>query len=154
MEENINIRFRLQAIENAKVNPADGIESMVFEEEKLLYQYKLDTMIKFTENVILVIPQIRYSYEGQIVLSASAEFVYSVPELQSAITVDKVNHQINVRADIFPSLIGTAYSTLRGIVFANSVGSSIAKFPLPMIEVQTLMEKNGITVVDENEQTS
>ena len=148
MEENINIRFRLQAIENAKVNPADGIESMVFEEEKLLYQYKLDTMIKFTENVILVIPQIRYSYEGQIVLSASAEFVYSVPELQSAITVDKVNHQINVRADIFPSLIGTAYSTLRGIVYANSVGLAIGKFPLPMIEVQTLMEKNGITVVD------
>lgn len=148
MEENINIRFRLQAIENAKFEPVEGIETMALEEAKLLFQYKIDTQIKLTDDVIRVIPQIRYSYEERIILSASAEFVYAVPGLQSVITVDKVNQQINVRADIFPSLVGTAYGTLRGIVYSGSVESPLVRFPLPMIEIQTLVEKNGITIVD------
>ena len=154
MEENGNVTFRLQAIENAKYEPAEGIESMDFEEKKLLFQFKIDTEIKFSEDIILVIPQIRYSYEGKIIVSASAEFVYAVPGLQSVILVDNVNRQINVKADIFPSLVGTAYSTLRGIVYSNSIGTSLARFPLPMIETQTLVEKNGITVSENNNQES
>lgn len=148
MEESTNIRFRLRAIENAEYKPTESLRLAAFEEDKLQFQYKIDTQIKLAEDVIKVIPQIRYLYEGQIVLSASSEFVFAVPGLQSVISVDKANQQINVRADIFPSLIGTAYSTLRGIVFANAKGTSLIQFPLPMIETRTLVEKNGITLVE------
>jgi hypothetical protein len=55
---------------------------------------------------------------------------------------------INVKADIFPSLLGTAYNSLRGIIYVRTIGTPIAKYPIPMIEVKTLVEKNGISVVD------
>lgn len=147
MEEKVNVKFRLISIDNEHYTPNfEGVEINSIPEERLKFQYKIDTVIQMSKGNILVIPSIRYSYENQELLVANAVFTYSVLNLDSAIIVDKENQRINVKADIFPSLVGAAYSTLRGIVFARTSGTPLAKYPLPMIEVKTLVEKNGISV--------
>ena len=147
MEEKVNVKFRLVSIDNERYAPNfERVDSASIPEEKLKFQYKIDTVIQMSKDTILVIPSIRYSYEGNELLVADAIFTYSVLNLDSAIAVDKENQRINVKADIFPSLVGAAYSTLRGIVYARTSGTPLAKYPLPMIEVKTLVEKNGISV--------
>lgn len=147
MEEKVNVKFRLVSIDNERYAPNfEGVDFSSIPEEKLKFQYKIDTVIQMSKDTILVIPCIRYSYEGNELLVANAVFTYSVLNLDSAIAVDKENQKINVKADIFPSLVGAAYNTLRGIVYSRTSGTPLAKYPLPMIEVKTLVEKNGISV--------
>lgn len=147
MEEKVNVKFRLVSIDNEHYIPnLEGIELNSIPEERLKFQYKIDTVIQKSKGNICVIPSIRYSYEDRELLVASVVFTYSVLNLDNTIIVDKENQRINVKADIFPSLVGAAYSTLRGIVYARTSGTPLAKYPLPLIEVKTLVEKNGISV--------
>lgn len=147
MEEKVNVKFRLVSIDNEHYIPnLEGIELNSIPEERLKFQYKIDTVIQKSKGNICVIPSIRYSYEDRELLVASVVFTYSVLNLDNTIIVDKENQRINVKADIFPSLVGAAYSTLRGIVYARTSGTPLAKYPLPLIEVKTLVDKNGISV--------
>lgn len=147
MEEKVNVKFRLVSIDNEQYAPnLEGVNFDSIQDEKLKFQYKIDTVIQMSKDTIIVIPSIRYSFEGHELLVANAMFTYSVLNLDGAIAVDKENQRINVKADIFPSLVGAAYSTLRGIVYARTSGTPLAKYPLPMIEVKTLVDKNGISV--------
>ena len=147
MEEKVNVKFRLVSIDNEHYIPNfEGVDFDSISEEKLKFQYKIDTVIQMSKDTILVIPSIRYSFEGRELLVANAVLTYSVLNLDSAIAVDKENQRINVKADMFPSLVGAAYSTLRGIVYARTFSTPLAKYPLPMIEVKTLVEKNGISI--------
>lgn len=147
MEEMANVKFRLSSIEKEHlVMNHDVIDFTTLDEDKLKFQYKIDTVIRLTQDIISVIPTVRYIYEDREALLASTVFNFTVPNLSATITVDKENQQINVRADIFPTLLGNAYSTLRGIVYARTDGSELKRFPLPMIDARTLVEKNGISV--------
>ena len=147
MEEKVNVKFRLVSIDNEHYMPNfEGVDFDSISEEKLKFQYKIDTVIQMSKDTILVIPSIRYSFEGRELLVANAVLTYSVLNLDSAIAVDKENQRINVKADMFPSLVGAAYSTLRGIVYARTLSTPLAKYPLPMIDVKTLVEKNGISI--------
>ncbi|MDD5891766.1 MAG: hypothetical protein PUC72_04435 [Bacteroidales bacterium] len=147
MEDKVNVKFRLVSIDNEHyTSNFEGIVLNSIPEDRLKFQYKIETIIQMSKGNILVIPSIRYSYENHELLVASAVFTYSVLNLDNAIIVDKENQRINVKADFFPSLVGAAYSTLRGIVYARTSGTPLAKYPLPMIEVKTLVEKNGISV--------
>lgn len=147
MEEMTNVKFRLSSIEKELlVISHDVIDFTTWDEGKLKFQYKIETIIRLPNDIISVIPTVRYTYEDREALLASSVFNFAVPNLSATITVDKENQQINVRADIFPTLLGNAYSTLRGIVYARTDGSELKRFPLPMIDARTLVEKNGISV--------
>lgn len=149
MEDKVNVKFRLVSIDDEHYIPNfEGVDIESINEDSLKFQYKIETVIQLSKDTILVIPNIRYSYEKHELLVANAVFTYSVLNLDSAIILDKENQRINVKADIFPSLVGAAYSTLRGIVYARASGTHLGKYPLPMIDVKTLVEKNGISVED------
>ncbi|MGN0201399.1 MAG: hypothetical protein ACI399_00650 [Candidatus Cryptobacteroides sp.] len=147
MEERENVRFRLVSIEDVQLkSDYDGFDFSSLDENKLKFQFKIETILRFSKELITVIPSIRYTYEKRVLLEADAVFNYAVQNMGAAITVDKENQQVNVKADLFPSLLGAAYNSLRGIVYANTGESGLRRYPLPLIEVRTLVEKNGISV--------
>ena len=149
MEEASNVKFRLVSIDNEKlVSNIDDFDLDSLADDKLRFQYKTDTVIKLSRNIIEVTPCARYSYEGRPLFQASVSFVFTADNLDSVVSVDKENRRVVVRADIFPSLVGAAYNSLRGIVFARMSSTGLAKYPLPLIDVQTLTRKNGISVED------
>ncbi len=149
MEEKINVRFRLVSIENEvyKQNFSE-VTSENINESALKFQYKIRTVIKMSEDIIVVIPSMRYLYKGNVIFETSAEFVYSIQTLAVAIDVDKENNKIIVKSNFFRSLLGTAYSTLRGMLFVRTQETPLAKFPAPLVNVDTLVSKSGTSLID------
>ena len=148
MEDPNNIKFRLVSISNEKTTTIPGdVDLASISEESLQFQYKIGTIIKFAENTITVVPSIRYMFEGAVLFESSAEFNYSVLSLDTVMDVDKENKKLNMKVNIFPALLGAAYSSLRGIVYARTLTTPLEKYPLPMIDINTLLSKNGISVM-------
>lgn len=149
MEDPNNIKFRLVSISNEKTTTIPGDVNLAsISEESLQFQYKIETIIKFAENTITVVPSIRYMFEGAVLFESSAEFNYSVLSLDAVMDVDKENKKLNMKVNIFPALLGAAYSSLRGIVYARTLTTPLEKYPLPMIDINTLLSKNGISVME------
>ena len=149
MEDPNNIKFRLVSISNEKTTTIPGdVDLASISEESLQFQYKIGTIIKFAENTITVVPSIRYMFEGAVLFESSAEFNYSVLSLDAVMDVDKENKKLNMKVNIFPPLLGAAYSSLRGIVYARTLTTPLEKYPLPMIDINTLLSKNGISVTE------
>lgn len=149
MEDPNNIKFRLVSISNEKTTTIPGdVDLASISEESLQFQYKIGTIIKFAENIITVVPSIRYMFEGAVLFESSAEFNYSVLSLDTVMDVDKENKKLNMKVNIFPALLGAAYSSLRGIVYARTLTTPLEKYPLPMIDINTLLSKNGISVTE------
>lgn len=149
MEDPNNIKFRLVSISNEKTTTIPGdVDLASISEESLQFQYKIGTIIKFAENTITVVPSIRYMFEGAVLFESSAEFNYSVLSLDTVMDVDKENKKLNMKVNIFPTLLGAAYSSLRGIVYARTLTTPLEKYPLPMIDINTLLSKNGISVTE------
>ena len=149
MEDPNNIKFRLVSISNEKTSTIPGdVDLASISEESFQFQYKIGTIIKFAENTITVVPSIRYMFEGAVLFESSAEFNYSVLSLDTVMDVDKENKKLNMKVNIFPALLGAAYSSLRGIVYARTLTTPLEKYPLPMIDINTLLSKNGISVME------
>ena len=147
METKNNIKYRIDSINQEKFSPnIEGVDLSNMNDLTLKFQYKMETLLKMNEDLILIKPSVRLLYNGSPVLTASVIVSYSVQTLDNAFSIDRDNQQINIKADILPSFIGAAYSTLRGIVYARTIDTPLATYPIPMIELQTLISKNAISV--------
>ena len=148
MEYPNNIKFKLISIINERTStiPEDADFSSITE-ESLQFQYKIGTVVKLKENTITVIPNIRYIFGDNVLLESCAEFIYSVVSLDSVVDVDQENKKLNMKVNILPTLLGAAYSSLRGIVYARTLATPLEKYPVPMIGIDTLLSKNGIAVI-------
>lgn len=147
METKNNIKYRIDSINQEEFSlNIEGVDLSNMNDLTLKFQYKMETLLKMNENLILVKPSVRLLYNESPVLTASVIVSYSVQTLDNAFSIDRDNQQINIKADILPSFIGAAYSTLRGIVYARTIDTPLATYPIPMIELQTLISKNAISV--------
>jgi len=147
--EDPNIKFRLVSIVNEKTTTIpEGVDLSSISEESLQFQYKIGTVIKLAESTITVIPSIRYIFGDSVLFESCAEFIYSVLSLDAIMDVDKENKKLNMKVDIFPTILGEAYSSLRGIVYARTSATPLEKYPIPMIDINTLLSKNGISVLE------
>lgn len=147
METKNNIKYRIDSINQEEFSlNIEGVDLSNMNDLTLKFQYKMETLLKMNEDLILVKPSVRLLYNESPVLTASVIVSYSVQTLDNAFSIDRDNQQINIKADILPSFIGAAYSTLRGIVYARTINTPLATYPIPMIELQTLISKNAISV--------
>ena len=147
METKNNIKYRIDSINQEEFSlNIEGVDLSNMNELTLKFQYKMETLLKMNDNLILVKPSVKLLYNESPVLTASVIVSYSVQTLDNAFSIDRDNQQINIKADILPSFIGAAYSTLRGIVYVRTVDTPLATYPIPMIELQTLINKNAISV--------
>lgn len=149
METKANIKYRIRSISEKDFTlNIDQINVSALNEESLRFQYKIETLIKMSEDLVFVTPSIRFILGTTTILEASTTVCFDVQTLDNVFSVDKENHKINIKADILPSFVGASYSTLRGIVYAKTADTPLAQYPIPMIEIQTLMNKNAISVED------
>ena len=147
MENLNNITFRLSSITNEDSSPIpEDIASLDITEKSLQFQYRIETIIKMAENVITIIPQIRYLHLNTKLYEASVEINFSISSMSALIDIDPENRTLEMKVDILPTLLGIAYSTLRGIVYTRTLSSPLESFPIPAIDIKVLAEKNGISV--------
>ena len=98
------------------------------------------------QNTITVIPAIRFLYEKNIIYEASAEFNYTVIPLDSVMEIDRNNMKLNMKTDVIPGFLSAAYSSLRGIVYARTRATPLEKYPIPLIDTEKLLSKNGFSI--------
>ena len=147
MEEQTNIKYRIVSINNEKtVTIPEDIDVSGLAEESLQFQYKIGSVVKLSDNIITVIPSVRYVYGGSVVFESSAEFIYSVFSLEAVMDVDRENKKLNMKVDLFPTLLSAAFNSLRGIVYARTLGTPLEKYPVPLVDINALLSKNGISV--------
>ena len=147
METKNNIKYRIDSINQEEFSlNIEGVDLSNMNDLTLKFQYKMETLLKMNEDLILVKPSVRLLYNESPVLTAAVIVSYSVQTLDNAFSIDRDNQQINIKADILPAFIGAAYSTLRGIVYVRTIDTPLATYPIPMIELQTLINKNAISV--------
>ena len=143
-----NIKFRILSIHNVNCKSHfDGMDLSSLSDDTVRFQYRIETVIKMSENVVTIIPGIRYLFDKAILFEASAEFDFMVLSLNSVMELDEENSRLNMKADILPTLLGTAYSSLRGIVFSKTASTPLERYPMPLIENSDLQLKNGISVL-------
>ena len=148
METPNNIKFRLVSITDEQTQSIpDGIDRSAISEESLQFQYKIETVIKFAGNTITVVPHIRYMLEGAVLFESSAAFNYSVLPLDAVMDVDQENKKLNMKVNILPTLLSAAYSSLRGIVYARTWATPLEKYPIPILDIDMLLSKNGLSVI-------
>lgn len=149
MGTSANIKYKLSSIEIVKfeMNASDNT-LLDISSDSLKFQYKIETLIKMSANIIGVKSSIRFTYNETTILEVSAITNYNIDSLQEVFSVDKENHKLTSKVDILPTFVATSYSTLRGIVYAKTAETPLSKYPIPMIEMQTLMNRNAICVED------
>ena len=66
METRKNIKYRIASInENKLVKSIDNVEFIQITEESLKFQFKIDTLIKMSDNIIEVTPANRYIIDNK-----------------------------------------------------------------------------------------
>ena len=90
METRKNIKYRIASInENKLVKSIDNVEFIQITEESLKFQFKIDTLIKMSDNIIEVTPAIRYIIDNNCILEASATITFEVQTLDHVFVIDR-----------------------------------------------------------------
>jgi hypothetical protein len=79
---------------------------------------------------------IRYILSGELLLESIYKFVFEVKDLKSFIVI-KDDKSITVDS-LMPHLLNVAVGTMRGILVVKTAGTSLSKFPLPLIDANKL----------------
>lgn len=147
MEKNLTIKYRIEDIEMAECSLKLGnINLSDMNIETLKFQYKIETHIEMNKNLIHIKPSIKFIFKGKKLLLLSIIVNYNVQKLTEVFSIDNENHNIDMKVNILPTFLAASYSTLRGVVYVKTLGTPLEKYPIPLINIDTLMDKNGITV--------
>lgn len=149
MENHSAIKYRLVSISGEKYSTIpEGLDASAITEESLQFQYKVGTVVRLEENTISVGLSIRFRLDNSIIFEAGADFNYFVSSIDAVMDVDLENRKLSMKVNILPTLLADSYSSLRGIVYVRTLGTPLQKFPIPMIDTNTLLSKNGISVME------
>lgn len=139
-EKPINIKL-LTVEETKKVNNCGGKDLSGLSEDALEFRFKVDSTVNLAKETMTVNMAIRYRYEGADLFQAESKTVFVVHSLGEIITRDDSNNTITFSFDIVPTLVGASYSTLRGIVYKETINGPLERYPMPLMPMKVLVEK-------------
>ena len=89
-------------------------------------------------NFISVVFGAKYMYNNEELLQCVYAFDFNVRDLSKFVVFGEgSNVTVNV---IMPFLLDTAFGTLRGLILAKTYGTPLYNFPLPMININQMIE--------------
>ena len=80
------------------------------------------------ESMITLIFGVQYAVEKTPLLECRYAFTFNVNPIDAVVKIEKDKIEINV-----------AIGTMRGIIVAKTAGTSLAKYPLPMLDAQAVL---------------
>lgn len=149
MEEQVQISFRLVTIKNEKnhINISEAIQKEL-DPETLRFQFKVNVELNLTDETITVIPMVRYKCKETEILNSESTFIYNVPGLKANTSFSSETGEIKQKADIIPTLVSASFSSLRGIIYLAAKGTPIQGYPVPLVGMDNLISKIGISVIE------
>ena len=144
-----NIHYNLQSIDDGvyidNSRPTEMTDG--FSAETLGFQYKLTTRLNLQDNTIIISPQVRYAFQGKVLMETSVSYRFRVSDLHVVAEIDKEENKVRLDTIFMSTLIGIAFSGLRGIVHERAKGGILAAYPVPVIIMDDLLKNNAIQVV-------
>ena len=147
MDKQKSYQVRLLSVDENQVLNYLGNRSIDgLNEETLVFQFKLDTKLKLINRMVAIRTAIKYVFEGKDLLQVENTLAFEVDRLEEIVTKNEENGTLSFSVDILPTFISVAFGTLRGMVYKETKGTVLENYPIPLISMETLKEKNVIVV--------
>ena len=88
------------------------------------------------ESMITLIFGVQYAVEKTPLLECRYAFTFNVNPIDAVVKIEKDKIEIK---ELMPHFINVAIGTMRGIIVAKTAGTSLAKYPLPMLDAQAVL---------------
>lgn len=73
------------------------------------------------------------------IVGLETEIIFEIQDLSSVVKVE-INEQLQIENNFLATLAGVCIGTTRGLLAANTKGSPMAKFPLPVLNPTEILE--------------
>ena len=83
---------------------------------------------------------VQYSYKDERILECRYAFQYNYNDSDNAGIITTTEDGLRINNDLMRIILNVATGAIRGIMIARTAGTSLAKFPLPLLDLQALMD--------------
>jgi hypothetical protein len=137
-EKNIEIKL-LNIKESHVFIDSDVLTSPDFkiEETKIEIGFKSD--FKADNNIFILHLSVIYKISDTKIVEITTASTFNVKALKKVISIEEDN-KFQDKSGLVPTLLGIAIGTMRGILFAKTVGTKLSEYPLPLINPTDLCE--------------
>lgn len=144
-----NIQYSLLSIEDCAFTDnsrtKEGAEKV--SPQTLGFQYKLTTSLNMQDNTITVLPQVRYTFRDRELLEAGVAYRFGISDLHAVADIDSEGKKVRLNTIFISTLVGIAFSGLRGIVYEKTKGGVLESYPVPIVTMDALLKNNAIGIV-------
>ena len=132
------IQFRLDRIEELTYS-ISGNSAEIINQDNLGVQFLVQTFLNKEANLVKLKVGAKYNLAETTILNLELLFVFNIDNMERFVNIDTENKQLKFNADLIPTFINVAIGTMRGIIVAKTAGTSLAKYPLPMLDAQAVL---------------
>ena len=116
-------------------SPSEEIDADI-----LKFGYINNVIPNLTQKTLTVDFGIQYSYNDEPILECRYAFYYGYNAPDNAGVITSAEDGLNINNDLMKIALNVATGAIRGIMIARTAGTPLAKFPLPLLDLQGLME--------------
>ena len=135
-EENKNIQMRLKSINEVDFKMSPGKIGADVDTEAVNIGFSSQIQPNTDNDSIAILFGVRFELDGEEVLESIYRFEFDVLDIKQFITINK-DDSITI-SHIMPHLLSVAVGTMRGILVVKTADTNLAKFRLPMIDINLL----------------
>ncbi len=89
------------------------------------------------DSTITLIFGVQYAVDETPLLESRYAFTFNVSNIGDIVKIEKDKIEIK---ELMPHFVSVAIGTMRGIIVAKTAGTSLAKYPLPMLDAKSVLE--------------
>ncbi len=135
-ENNVNIQMRLASVSEVSFMMSPGKVGDNINPEDMQMGFSSQIQPDINSDCFTLNFGVRYELSGAVVMESVYSFVFEVKNLKQFVVFND-NQSITVN-HLMPHFLSVAVGTMRGILVVKTAGTNLAKYPLPMIDVNTL----------------
>ena len=138
MEEESRIQMRLLSVDEVSfMMTSDAIDENV-DPNTIQVGFSNGVEPDVANNKFSLVFGVRYVVNGIVLLESVYRFNFAVVALKQYITFN--DDQSITITQLMPHFLSVAVGTMRGILVVKTAGTSLAKYPLPIIDINKLNE--------------
>lgn len=135
-----SLKIRLSSVDDAVIDtpaPAGGNLSA----SDLKVMYKVAVEINRPLSQVKVNVALSYLLGHNTIFSGSLATTFDVVDLSLYITEQEGEDEFRIESDFLPMLISIAFSTTRGYFVRELQGTVLARYPFPMISMDSIQKR-------------
>ena len=145
MEQDIKVRFGIEALEEQKFEFSSSVQDPV-DAGALEVRYLIETEILRSEERIKVTTGVKYSLRETPLCELIIDAVFGMAPFSEIVVIDESKKTVSFTKEVMPTLLNITFGALRGVLFEKTRGTSLEAFPLPLISMPDLVEMNRFRV--------